>query len=235
MTGHIRQRAGAWELRYELPRDHTGRRRTRTETIRGGSKRDAQRRLREILSEIDRGMVADAGRMTTAQWLEQWLAECRHTVSPKTWQERAAYVRLHLIPALGAVPLAKLAPVHIQSYLATALNSGRIDGTGGLSAMTACHHERVLHTALARARELRLIPTNPCDDVRRPKVERAPKLTWTTEQQAALLAAAREAGLHAPLLLAIATGLRRGELLGLAWPAIDLEAGTQSPGCTRIR
>ena len=81
-----------------------------------GAKRDAQRRLRDLLGAVDRGIVADAGKMTAGQWLEQWLAECKHTVAPKTWQERDAYVRLHLVPALGAIPLAKLAPAHIQGY-----------------------------------------------------------------------------------------------------------------------
>jgi hypothetical protein len=62
--GCIRERGpGRWEIRYELPRGPDGRRRTRTETVRG-AKRDAQRRRRELLAEVDRGMVADAGKLT---------------------------------------------------------------------------------------------------------------------------------------------------------------------------
>jgi integrase len=87
------------------------------------------------------------------------------------------------------------------------------------------HHERVLHTALERARKLRLIAVNPCADVEPPRVERDPVVTWSPEQQAALIAAASGTDLYVPVLVAIATGLRRGELLGLAWPHIDLEAG----------
>jgi integrase len=163
--------------------------------------------------------------MTVAQWLEAWLAECRHTVSPKTHQERASYVRLHLIPALGAIPLARLAPADIQFYLTRALTAGRLNGRGGLAPQTVLHHERVLHTALERARKLRLIAINPCDDVDPPRVERAPIVTLTTEQQAALLEAVRDTDLFVPIFLALATGLRRGELLGLAWPNVDLDTG----------
>ena len=98
------------------------------------------------------------------------LAECKHTVAPKTWQEREGCIRLHLVPALGAIPLAKLSPAHIQHYYTTALTSGRLDGKGGLSPQTVRHHDRALHTALARARKLKLISINPVDDADPPRV-----------------------------------------------------------------
>jgi len=223
-AGHIRERNGAWEIRYELPRGPDGKRRTRTATIRG-SKRDAQRRLRELLGEIDRGVVVDTGKMTVGQWLQEWLAECAHTVSPKTHQERAGYVRLHLTPALGAIALARLSPADIQRYLTHALTSGRLNGKGGLSPQTILHHERVLHTALERARKLRLIAINPCDDVDPPRVERAPIVTLSTEQQRMLLAEVRGTALEMPVLLVLATGLRRSEALGLSWINLSLDAG----------
>jgi integrase len=225
-AGHIRARGpGAWELKYDLGRDPlTGNRRVRYATVRG-NKRDAQARMRELLGAVDRGVAVDPGKMTLGQWLEQWLAETKHTTAPKTHQERAAYVLHHLGPKLGTILLSKLAPFHIQKYLTDALTSGRLDGQGGLSAMTVCHHERVLHAALDRARRFRLIAVNPCDDVDPPRVERAPIATWTPEQQRALLTAAEGTDLHMPLLLALATGLRRGEMLGLSWVNVDLDAG----------
>ena len=80
--GHIRARGpGAWELKNDIGRDpKTGRRITRYKTLRG-RKSDAQRELRNLLGAVDRGVVADAGKLTTGQWLEQWLAECKHTVA----------------------------------------------------------------------------------------------------------------------------------------------------------
>ena len=102
-------------------------------------KRDAQRRLRELLTEVDRGVAADSGKLTVGQWLEQWLAECEHTVAPKTWQERESFVRHHLAPALGAIRLDRLTPAAIQHYFTTALAGGRLDGKGGLSPQTVVH------------------------------------------------------------------------------------------------
>jgi integrase len=131
----------------------------------------------------------------------------------------------HLIPALGAIPLARLAPAAIQGFYAEALSSGRLDGKGGLSAQTVRHLDRTLHVALERARRLRLIATNPADDVDPPRVERRPMTTLRPEEQAALLAAACGTDLHLPVLLALATGCRRGEILGLSWSALNLDAG----------
>ena len=224
-AGHIRPRGpGAWELKYDIGRDpRTGRRITKYKTVRG-AKREAQAELRRLLGAVDRGIVADAGKMTVAQWLQRWLAECKHTVAPKTWQERDAYVRLHLIPALGRIMLTKLAPDHIQNYYSEALTSGRLDGKGGLAPQTVHHHDRVLHTALDRARKLKLIATNPVDDVEPPRVERAGMVTLNIEQQAALLAKVSGTDLYVPVFVALTTGLRRGELLGLAWANINLEA-----------
>jgi integrase len=224
--GHIRARGpGAWELKYDVGRDpKTGRRITRYKTVRGG-KKDAQRELRELLGAVDRGMVADAGKMTVGAWLAQWIEEARHTVSLKTHERYSEIVSQHLLPALGAHQLAKLAPVHIQGFYSDALKTGRLDGKGGLSPQTVVHFDRVLHLALKRARSLRLITVNPAEDVERPQVERREMQTLNDDQAARLLAAASTTRLYVPIVLAVATGLRRGELLALRWQDIDLTTG----------
>src|SRR3954470_16201083 len=171
--GHIRARGpGAWELKYDIGVDPvTSKRRVKFKTVRG-SKRDAQRELRTILSSLDDGTFADPGKMTVAGWLRQWLEEAQHNVAPKTLQRYREIVELHLIPALGAISLAKLQPAQIQAYYGEALANGRRDGSGGLSAQTVVHHDRVLHVALKRARALRLLSSNPVEDVSRPRVEK---------------------------------------------------------------
>jgi hypothetical protein len=108
-AGHIRRRGpGAWELKFDISPGPLGKRRTRTATVRG-SKRNAQVELRRLLAEIDRGGSADT-KTTVGAWLGRWLIEARHTTSPKTHERYTEIVQLHLIPALGAIPLAKLRP-----------------------------------------------------------------------------------------------------------------------------
>jgi integrase len=222
-AGHIRPRGpGAWELKYDIGRDpRTGKRTTKYKTVHG-AKRDAQRELRNLLGAVDRGVVADAGKMTVGQWLGRWLAEAKHTTSPKTHERYSEIVSKHLVPALGAILLAKLAPAQIQAYYSAALARGRRDGKGGLSPQTVRHHDRVLNVALKRARRLRLIVTNPVEDADAPKVERQELGMPDQDGIARLINAAASTRLHAPIVLALATGMRRGEVLALRWCDVDL-------------
>jgi integrase len=164
--------------------------------------------------------------MTVGHWLTRWLAEAEHVTSPKTHERYAEIVAKHLIPALGAVRLAQLAPVQIQDYYSQALASGRRDGRGGLSAQTVRHHDRVLNVALKRARALRLIAINPLEGVISPRVERHEIEIPDQDQTTRLLAAAATTRLYVPIFLALATGMRRGEILALRWQEVDLATST---------
>ena len=136
-AGHIRPRGpGAWELKYDLGRDpKTGRRITRYKTVRG-KKADAQRELRNLLGAVDKGVVRrcrqDDGRRL-AEAVDRGSAAHRFAQDARALRE---IVDKHLVPALGAIQLAKLAPVHIQGFYSDALKSGRLDGKGGLSPQT---------------------------------------------------------------------------------------------------
>jgi integrase len=231
MTGHIRERSpGSFEIRYSLGTDPaTGRRKIATATVRGGRK-DAERELRRLLRAVDTGEhSSDPERMTVGDWFEKWLAAVRAEVSPATHARYTAMVDNYLRPAWGAMRLSKFAPAHIQDTYAQWGDGGRRDGrTGPLAASTRRLLHRVLTASLNRAVELQLITRNPAVVLRRrlPKLERAEMRTLTPEQSRGLLDELRGSPQYWPVMLALATGARRGEVLALRWKHVDTERGT---------
>jgi integrase len=229
-TGHIRQRTpGSWELRYNLGRDPaTGKRRIATATVRG-KRRDAEKELRRLLRTLDLNEHVDPSRMTVREWLTAWLGAIREEVSPKTHERYGEIVDNFLAPELGALLIAKLAPAHISAAYTRWATEGRRDGKpGGLSPQTRRHIHRILRTALARAVEQQLIVRNPADVFKKrlPKVERRELITLTADQSARLLEALGHSRVYWPVLLALSTGMRRGEILALRWKNVDFERGT---------
>jgi hypothetical protein len=192
-TGHIRQRTpGSWELRYSLNRDPaTGKRRTITTTVKG-NRRAAEKELRRLLRTLDEGSHVDPTRMTVREWLKAWLGAIREEVSPKTHERYSEIVHNFLAPQLGALPIAKLTPVHFSTAYTRWATEGRCDGKpGGLSPQSRRHIHRILRAALGRAVEQQVIVRNPADVLARhlPKVERQEMTTLTAAQAARLLEA----------------------------------------------
>lgn len=227
--GHARQRStGSWEIRYSLGSDPaTGKRRVATTTVEG-SRKDAEKELRRLLRTVDTGEHVDPTRLSVRQWLTTWLAAVRDEVSPKTHERYSEIVRNFLAPELGALPISKLAPAHIQTAYAKWAVTGRRDGkTGGLSPQTRRHIHRILRTALSRAVEQQVIARNPADAFKKrlPKVERRTLQTLNAEQSARLLEALAHSRVYWPVLLALSTGMRRGEVLAVRWKNVDLERG----------
>jgi integrase len=226
-TGHIRERSpGAFEIRYSAGADPaTGRRKVVTTTVRG-SRKDAEKRLRELLHQADRGVHTDPSRITMRAYLTGWLAEIRDEVAPLTLQRYTSVVQQHLLPGLGNHLLTKLAPIDVKAFLAGLVRRDGLSGPLGPRSRRQIH--RVLAQALGRAVEQNIIARNPTDPFRRrqPRIEPNELAVLDTAQQAELLTALKGGQLYIPTLIALATGARRSEALGLRWRHVDLDAGT---------
>jgi integrase len=199
-----------------------------TTTVKG-NRRAAEKELRRLLRTLDTGEHVDPTRMTVREWLMAWLGVVREEVSPKSHERYSEIVENFLAPELGALPITKLAPAHIQIAYGKWALGGRRDGkSGGLSPQTRRHIHRVLRTALSHALEQQVIARNPADAFKKrlPKVERREMKTLTAEQSALLLGAIAHSRVYWPVLLALATGMRRGEVLAVRWKSVDLERGT---------
>jgi integrase len=154
--------------------------------------------------------------LSVGDFLEDWLRAITFSLRPRTFRRYCEYVRLHILPTLGEVRLITLDARQIQL-----LYSEKI--AQGLSPMSVLHIHRVLRCALGQAERWGLVATNAAQQADAPRPERVEMTTLSPEEARRFLLAASADRLEALYVLAITTGMRQGELLGLRWHDIDLE------------
>lgn len=224
MKGHLRpgRTTGTWYVRVELGRDADGKRRQRLVTVRG-TKAEAQRKLRELLTEVERGGLAD-GKITVRDLLERWLSACERRVGARTLHRYRQLVKQYIAPHLGALRAEQLRPAHIERAL-TAWARTRTDRQAGvLSARSVRHTFDTLKAACRWGVRMGILARNPAESVDPPRWEQREMRTLDAAGVAALLKAAGPE-LRVPIAVLVGTGLRRGELFGLRWTDVDLEEG----------
>jgi len=176
--------------------------------------------LRDALRAEAAGKSVPSDRLTVGAFLHQWLADTvRPSTRPSTFSSYASIVRLHLEPGLGHLPLARLSPQQVQAFL-------NAESTSGLSPRSVAMERAVLRGALGRAERWGFVTRNVAKLAEPPRLPRRQVTPLSPEQARIFLEAIRGDRLEALYLVALGVGLRQGEILGLSWSDINLEAGT---------
>ncbi len=224
--GHVYKRGQTWTVVYDLPREGQAR---KQKSIGGfKSKAAAQTRLTEILASLDAGSYVAPSKMTLGEFvLDQWLPAMAAPgrLKPSTLASYDGDMRNHIVPRLGHIPLRALSAPSLNSMYSDLMQEGRRDGKGGLSATTVQQIHRVLRTALADAVRWNLVSRNVADLAECPRSRSAEVDAWTAEEVQKFLASSASSSHAHVFRLALLTGMRRAELAGLKWDAVDFASG----------
>lgn len=220
MKGYFRKRGSKWSFSIDVGRDpETGKRKQKT--VSGfKTKKEAEKACAEMILQIEKGSFIQPSDQTISEFLQEWfesVAKQKFQVTTLDNYRRSINGRIN--PVLGHIKMSELKPVQIQKFYSQL-------ATEGLSARYITVIHAILRSALSTAKKWELISKNVMDDVEAPKVRRRENKTWTLEEAKVFLLFAKD-GLsyyYIAYMLAVYTGMRRGEVLGLRWSDVDFNS-----------
>src|SRR5215204_1846731 len=196
--------------------------------VSGKTREEVRLKLAKAMADRDNGLFFDAGNLTVGDYLDRWLSDSvRGTVRVSTYERHDGIIRTHIKPTLGRIKLKSLAPTHVRGLHREKLDSG-------LAPSTVRKIHSTLHKALSQAVSDGLIPRNAAA-IKAPRPDPEEMHPLSADEASALLEAARGERYEGLYVLAITTGLRRGELLGLRWRDADLKNGVLRVGRAPVR
>jgi len=221
LKGSIRKRGrNSYQLTIDVGRNSTGKRQRQFIAVRG-NRAAADKRLREVMSSLDRGLPLVTSKISLQNFLAEWIRTHSSKVRDRTIYGYRNVLKRYVSPRLGHVPLTRLQPSHIEELYASLLGEG-------LSPRTITQLHRILKKSLKQALRWNYIGRNPLDLVDPPRFEKKEMTALNSDQLHQLLDGASRTPYGMPISLAAFTGLRRGELVGLKWPDVDMESQTIS-------
>ena len=222
MKGTVKQRGKGWSVIIDLPREGGKRRQKWYSGYK--TEEEAEKGLIKILNDLNDGIEIDDATVKVAVYLKRWLNQVKPQVRPSSYDFYAWAIE-RLIKVLPDVQLGRLRPIQIQDAIAK-LQDSDSGNRKSLSGTSAKHALKTLSMALERATKHGLIRANPCDDVVMPRASEHSTTIFTNDQTLKFLNEIADTELQIPVTIAIACGMRRGEVCGLRWRDVDLNHHT---------
>lgn len=217
MKGMVRKRPdGRWEGRVELPPDKNGKRKRKY--VYADKRQECQRKVNELVYQLECSDFADAGRLTVDAYMEQWFSTYCQSLAASTQQSYENYLLNHINPYFAGFKLKNLKPIHIEDFYNTKRRKYK--------EKTILQIHRIFSRALKDAVKNNLITKNPCQLAKAPSPDQYEPAIPDLGHYFLIVEAARGTEHEIPILLAGMCGLRRSEVFGLTWNDVDFEQAT---------
>lgn len=228
MKGTVTKKGKAYYVVLDLERDDNGKRQQKWISVRKelnlpkqATKRQAEELLIKLLKDLQDGTYFEPAEITLKDYLTKWLEDyCKPNLKQTTFDSYESFIRLHIVPTIGKVKLKDLRPAQVQKLYNQKMNE--------LSSRSVRYIHSILSRAIKQAVKWEYIHRNIIEATSPPALKQKEKQPWDTNQVKTFLEAAKAERLYPLFMLAIMTGMRRGEILGLKWDDINFTNGTIS-------
>jgi integrase len=217
MRGSVKKDGNNWYYVLDLGKNEKGIRKQKKK--RGfKTKKEAEKALIETINAINKGSYIEPSKMTYQEYAKQWFGTKKNSICSQSVKVYENCLRKRIIPKLGQYTLFRVSTILIQSFIDSLKEEG-------LSNSTIKKYLEIIRNSLEHAVDFNLIPTNPAIKVKLPKSNKKEMTVWNREETNQFLDKAKEDPCFIVFQLALSTGMRQGEILGLRWKDINLEKG----------